>query len=294
MSPRVDRRVGQMRGPLIGSSVLHVLLMLLTILGLPRLTRAPPLVEQVVPVNLVQIGEKTAAPSPADVAPLPQEKAAEVSEAAPAEAVPVVQTPPPQAAQHRAEEKSAPDLLTTTQPEQKREISRPVKAPKPDLVPGAKLRRQPLPADDLSARLERLARLRQPAPPMAPNPRQQKGAGASNLTATSPNTASARDAIYGVKDFIRAQVERRWSLDGKMLKGGDWVVAIHIVLSPDGRVSRAEIVDDPRYRSDSGYRDFALSARNAVLLSSPLTVPPGEYDIAKDIVLDFHLKQVLQ
>jgi len=151
-----------------------------------------------------------------------------------------------------------------------------------------------VPADDLAARLERLARLRQPAPPMPPNPRRQDGSGASNLTASSADAARARDAAYAVKDFIRAQVERRWNLNVTAPKGGDWVVAIHILLRPDGRVSRAEIVDTPRYRSDDAYRDFALSARNAVLLSSPLTVPAGEYDIAKDIVLDFRSKQVLQ
>jgi hypothetical protein len=31
-----------------------------------------------------------------------------------------------------------------------------------------------------------------------------------------------------------------------------------------------------------------------VLLSSPLALPPGAYSIAKDIVVDFDPKQVLQ
>ena len=52
-----------------------------------------------------------------------------------------------------------------------------------------------------------------------------------------------------------------------------WAVAIRVVLHRDGTVEKAEIVDDRRYRTDPAYRTIALSARNAVLLSSPLSLP---------------------
>jgi outer membrane biosynthesis protein TonB len=292
-APTDGQPVDRLTGGLIGSSVLHLVVVLLLVFGLRWLMQSPAQVAQMVPVDLVQLGEKTASPSSPEMAPLPQEMAREILKSEPAEAVPVAQTPPPQAALHQAEERYAPNL-PTLKPEPGREFSRPVKGPKPAALPAAKLPRQPLPADDLSTRLKRLAQLRQPESLMPPNPRRQDGSGSSNLTATSADAARARDATYGVKDFIRAQVERRWYLDGGKLKGSDWVVAIHIVLSPDGSVSRAEIVENTRYRSDSAYRDFARSARNAVLLSSPITVPPGNYNIAKDIVLDFNSKQVLQ
>jgi len=132
------------------------------------------------------------------------------------------------------------------------------------------------------------------APPMPPNPRQQNGSGESDATAASANSAAALNATYRVKDFIRAQVMRRLNTDCNALKCGDWVVAIHIVLRPDGRISTAEIVDNSHLSSDSAYRDFAISARDAVLLSSPLTLPPGAYDIAKDIVVDFSSRQVMR
>jgi outer membrane biosynthesis protein TonB len=291
MSAEADRPADQMRGPLAGSALLHVVALLLAIFGLPW--PGPP-VERVIPIDLVFLGEKTVSPPAEAVAPLPQERAPEVSELTPELAVPAEEAPPPQAARRRAEERAAPDLPAPTKPEPKPEAPRPVKSSKPDRQPAAKLRQQPLPADDLSVRLEQLARLRQPAPPMPPTPRQQKGQGSSDVTAAAITAAPGQDASYGVKDFIRAQVERRWNPDGKMLRGGDWVAQIHVVLRPDGSVERAEIVDDPRYRAESAYRDFAQSARNAVLLSSPLTVPAGEYDLAKDIVLDFHSRQVAQ
>jgi outer membrane biosynthesis protein TonB len=291
MSPEADRRADRISGPLVGSALLHVLVLLLVVFGLPW-PESP--VEQVIPIDLVFLDEKTASPPAETVATLPQERATESSELTPDQAIPAEQAPPPQAAQRRAEERAAPDLSAPTKPKPKPEAPRPVKSTKLDRQPAAKLKQQPLPADDLSVRLEQLARLRQPAPPMPPTPRQQKAPGSSDLTATATDAAPALDASYGVKDFIRAQVERRWNPDGKMLKGSDWVAAIHVLLRPDGSVERAEIVDDPHHRAESAYRDFAQSARNAVLLSSPLTVPPGEYDLAKDIVLDFHSRRVAQ
>ena len=97
-----------------------------------------------------------------------------------------------------------------------------------------------------------------------------------------------------MKDFIRAQVERRWNPGGKLSKGADWIVAVHIVLGPDGDVRRADIVGDPRHSTDDAWQDFARSARNAVLLSSPLIVSADDYDIAKDIVVDFDAREVLR
>jgi hypothetical protein len=284
----------RMKAGLIGSSVMHVLGVLVLVFGLPWLAQAPLQVAPIVPVTLVQLGDKTASPPSPTIASVPQQMATEVSKSAPAEAVPVAQTPPPLAAPRKAEERSAPEILAAMKSERKQEIPRPVKGPQPDATPAAKLLRQPSPDDDLSVQLKRLAQLRQPAPPTPSNPRQQEGSGFSNLTATSANAAPSPDATYSVKDFIRAQVERRWNVDAKTITSGDWVVDIHIVLNADGKVTLAEIVDNPRYHTDSAYRDFAFSARNAVLLSSPLILPPDQYDIAKDIIVDFNSKQVFQ
>jgi len=294
--PTTDTLMRQMTGGSIASLVLHALVALLVVFGLPWLIRAPPPVEQVlvIPVNVIVLGEKTASPAPTDLAMLPQEKAREVSKVEHAEAVPVEQDPPPQAAHHRDEDRAPPDPLTATKSEQTPKISKHLKEPKVAALPATKLPRQQTPTDDLNTRLKQLAQLKQPPAPVPPNPRQQDGSGASNVTTTSADAARARDASYSVKDFIRAQVERRWNPDRNAIKAGDWTVAIHIVLDPDGTVSRAEIVNEARYRSDKAYLDFARSARNAVLLSSPLSVPPGAYEIAKDIVVDFDPKQVLR
>ena len=293
--PAADARASRMTGGFIASLVLHALVVFLVVFGWPWLTRAPPPAKQVliIPVDVIMFGAKTAAPSSAQMAMLPQERAREVSKVDHTEAVPVEQEPPPEAAQHRAEDQAPPDPLTATKAEQTPQISKRLKEPTVAAQPATKLPRKQAPADALSTKLKQLAQLKQPPAPVPPNSRQQDGAGLSNVTATSADAARARDATYSVKDFIRAQVERRWHPDRKAL-AGNWTVAIHIVLDPDGTVSLAEIVNEARYRSDKVYMDFARSARNAVNLSSPLALPPGGYEIARDIVVDFDPRQVLQ
>ena len=79
-----------------------------------------------------------------------------------------------------------------------------------------------------------------------------------------------------MKDFIRAQVERRWNLDLATLGDHQFSVPIHVEISSGGTVIKAEIMDTAR-SNDPAYREVAVSARNAVLLSSPLSLPPGHY-----------------
>ena len=288
--PSIDvRRANRMRGGAIASSALHVSVVLLLVVGAPLLTWSPPRVAQVVPINLVLLGEQTAAPASPSVAPAPQQDAPVVSTSKPVAVVPVAQTPPPQTAQHPAAQSSAAEPAAVVRLERKPRDPRPAPGPKRDALSVAKSPQPPSPADDLSARLKQFAQLRQPEP-SAP----RVASGVSNLTATSVAAATAHDASYGVKDFIRAQVERHWNPNRNTPIRDDWVVAIHIVLTLDGSVSLAEIVDNPRYSGDRAYRDFALSARNAVFMASPLSLPPHGYAIAKGIVLDFHARQVSQ
>jgi outer membrane biosynthesis protein TonB len=274
--------------------VLHVAAILLALeLAHFGLKEAPP-TEQIVPVDLVRLADKTTAAAEASVARVPQEKAKEIAGPEPAQAVPTPEMPPPPATQDKTAEKSPPVEFTAPKPTPKPALPKSVAASRSDAVSAARLQSRPSPAADLAARLQRLAQLRQPSASVPPSPREQDGAGESNVTASNAHAARGWEATYGVKDFIRAQVERRWNLDRDAVEVAGWTVSIHIVLDPNGRVRKAEIVDDPRYSGNPGYHDFALSARNAVLLSSPLLVPPGAYDIAKDIVVDFDSRQVSQ
>lgn len=144
------------------------------------------------------------------------------------------------------------------------------------------------PRDELDSQLEALSELRQ-APT---DPRLLNGTGTSDATVAGNGAARGR-AAYSVKDYIRAQVERRWNLDMGTLGTRNFVIPIHVVLAPDGTVTEAEIVDQKRYVADAAYRFIAVSARNAILLSSPLALP-SDHEGTLELTLDLNPRDTLQ
>jgi hypothetical protein len=128
------------------------------------------------------------------------------------------------------------------------------------------------PKDEMEAKLENLSKLTQPQSGGLPSAR--------NFAATEPGeggTGEGEIGAYGVRDLVRAQVLRRWSLDLSMLGGRSFSIPIRVQLTRRGEVLGAEVVDQQRFRTDHIYHEIALSAKNAVILSSPLTLPDGRY-----------------
>jgi hypothetical protein len=145
--------------------------------------------------------------------------------------------------------------------------------PAPDALP-------PAPVDPLQRQLQALAKLRLP-----------------NSGTASPlgsNLPAGAQAGYRVEDLIRAQVLRRWNLWLDELGERELTIRIHVVLEADGTVAKAEIVDMPDRNVDAAYRSIALSARNAVLLSSPLTLPAGMTAEMRDMTLSLSTRDTLR
>jgi len=130
---------------------------------------------------------------------------------------------------------------------------------------------KPAPEDALDAKLHALARLQQPPTPLG----LAEGQGVSNLDAADGEPGDA--ATYSIRDYVLAQVLRRWTLNLARAGGQRFVIPIRVVMKRDGTIASAELVDIGRTKSDVVYRDLAVGARNAVLLSSPIALPPGDY-----------------
>jgi hypothetical protein len=141
--------------------------------------------------------------------------------------------------------------------------------------------------DDFDLKLQRLAQLRQPGMD-APLP---KGDGSSRVT---PMRGYADVGSDLVSDFIRAQVERRWSLDLAGVGNRNLSVLIRIEITGAGVVTKADIVKDSHSAADKTYQDIARSARNAVLLSSPFALPPGRYSDALELTLSLNTRDALR
>ncbi len=165
----------------------------------------------------------------------------------------------------------------------------PIPIPLSEIAP----QKKPLPPDTTTLPLHSKT-ARPPRTPAKPSPQPQSGQSTAGLAATDGNAAFGRRSTLSVKDFLRAQIERHLEFDVTALGSANFVVSIHVVLEPDGAVQTAEIVDNPRYVTDTLFHSIADSARRAALVASPLQVPPGRYDAFHDVILDINPRDVLQ
>lgn len=216
----------------------------------------PPVLLSVIPVEMVPFAEETATPAPQPNAPVQPSAGAspQVASVAPPRPAPRAQPRPA----------PVPPAAPPSTPQ-----------PAPDALPRA-------PQDALQSQLDALAKLRVP------------NASGTGTTASGSSSAPAGASGYRVEDLVRAQVQRRWNLRLDELGERELIVTIHVVLEPDGTVTKAEIVDTPRTKGDDVYRSIAISARNAVLLSSPLNLPSGMTEAMRDMTISFNTRDSLR
>jgi len=170
-------------------------------------------------------------------------------------------------------------------PAAKVEVARPhpESAPQPEGV-SPKGTREPL--DELSAKLRALAQLKTPDAvlPNADNNAVPNGGGG----------AGGGDGNYALKDFIRAQILRRWLPDLSIPGARNLPVLLRVRLLQSGVIDDVTIVDAARMHTDAPFRNMALSARDAALLASPIQLPPGHYERVTVLTIQLDPKSVLR
>lgn len=154
------------------------------------------------------------------------------------------------------------------------------RSPTPVILPRARLvhheptavapNRTRAPEDELQVQLKALSKLRRPNT----DPRLLGAQGTAAVPEQGDDDYSGGQGLYNTRDLIRAQILRRWSLDLSRLGNRNFDVLIRVLVKRDGTVLEADIVDMQRFKTDSAFRWIAISAKNAVILSSPLTLPP--------------------
>ncbi|HTT82817.1 MAG TPA: hypothetical protein VMF67_05005 [Rhizomicrobium sp.] len=146
------------------------------------------------------------------------------------------------------------------------------------------------PVDEVEAKLRGLARLREPDVPL----HALDNNATADLDATTDGAVPGDEATYSLRDYIRAQVERRWSLDIAALGNRNPAILLHVEITRNGTVTKSEIVDQARFKTDAEFRNIAISARNAVLLSSPFALPPGNYQDVMDMTLSLSPRDAIR
>jgi hypothetical protein len=141
------------------------------------------------------------------------------------------------------------------------------------------------PEDELSARLRALAQLKTPDAAL-PN--------ADNSAAPGGTGDGSGEGNYALKDFIRAQILRRWLPDLSSPGARNMPVLVRVRLLKTGVIDDVAIVDQTRFHEDKVFRNMALSARDAALLASPIAWPAGRYEKTQTLTIDLDPKAVLR
>jgi hypothetical protein len=139
--------------------------------------------------------------------------------------------------------------------------------------------------DELSAKLRAMAQLKTPDAAL-PN--------ADNNAAPEGSGDGTGEGNYALKDFIRAQILRRWLPDLAIPGARDMPVLIRIRLLKSGMIDDVTIVDQQRFHDDRVFRNMALSARDAALLASPILIPGVKYEKTQTLTINLDPKAVLR
>ncbi len=139
-----------------------------------------------------------------------------------------------------------------------------------------------------------LANVLEQAPAPEPEqPTKKKAEAAPQEASTGPQTENVSEIplTASEEDGIRGQIERNWNL-GSLAGPPDlagMLVELRLTLLPDGTVSKVELLNSG---SSPYFRQAAESAKRAVMVSSPLQLPPGKtYETMR---LRFYPEQVMQ
>ena len=158
----------------------------------------------------------------------------------------------------------------------------PESAPRPE---GVSPKGTQQPEDELSAKLRALAQLKS-ADTALPN--------ADISTMPGGGAGGDGEGNYALKDFIRAQILRRWLPDLSIPGARNMPVALRIRLLRTGIIDDVTIQDQARMHTDAVFRDMALSARDAALLASPIQIPGMRLERNQTLTIVLEPKAVLR
>ena len=268
-----------MNRSLITSSVLHVIVIIITAMSLPFLSKKAIDIPPIVSVELIQITEKTNIP----FAPKAKKTIEEVKEK---EKKLVSEQAPP-----KKVKKKKPDAVPM--PEDKVKKVEKIKDDKqnPEKIDNEVKQVSEFEKDELFD-LNNIAALID----------KSKEETAIEVNKTDKVTQDQNKNLdkaglsLSEEDALKAQIFGCWSIPLGLPYNENLLVRIRLELKPDGSVIKSEILDHARMnRPGQGfYKVLAESALRAVKLCQPLRVPSTGYERWKELQLNFDAREMLE
>lgn len=260
-----------MKGPLITSATLHIILFIVAAVGMPFIAKEPIENFNHINVEIVDISDITQTNKLAPPQKKPEEEIKEPKPEPKKKPAPELTEPEPP----KIEEKKA-------EPEPEAVKEEPKPKPKEKPKPPEKEKPKEEPKDDSSAFDSLLNDLTPEAEESARQELSQIASLGDKLT------ISERDAIG-------QQLYPCWNVPAGAKFAEDLAVEIRVFLNRDGTIRDTQILDSGRYNRDGNFRAAADSANRALRnpRCTPLKFPPDKYEQLKQFVFNFDPKDML-
>jgi outer membrane biosynthesis protein TonB len=252
------------------SAMLHLAALAVVLIGLPSRRDVLDTLPENIPVDFVVIEDQAKMPKAPE--PPPEPVAAPAPPPAAAVPLPVKPRPKPRPAKKPPQAKRPP-LLASVMPRVK---------------PRAPRR---FDTSSIAALLDTSKRERETAPPARKKTETPRPA-----TPLRRSALEAARLTASLKEAMRRQIERCWSVPAGAREAENLVVHIRVTLNPDGSLARPpEILDRARLTKpgEDFFRSAAESARRAVQKCAPLKLPRESYDIWRITELVFDPSKML-
>ncbi len=277
------------------SSALHILLVVMTALSLPFLSKKPIDIPPIVSVELIQITEKTNIPF-APKAKKIIEKAKEkekklVSEQAPPKKVKKNKTKTVLSEEiNKKIEKKNPEAVPLPEKKVKKIQTKKEKKQNPEKVDNEVKQVSEFEKKDLFDPNNIAA--------LIDKSKEEKAEVVKTNNDISQNqvrNVENSKLTLSEEDALKAQIFGCWSIPLGLPYDENLLVRIKLKLKPDGSVTKTEILDHARMNKPGQgfYKVLAESALRAVRLCQPLRVPSSGYERWKELQLNFDAREML-
>ncbi len=285
-----------MNRSIIISSVFHALLIIITAMSLPFLSKKPLDIPPIVSVELIQIAEKTNvpfAPKAKKTIEKVKEKEKLVSEQAPPKKVKKTKTKtvvsPDQ--NNKKIENQAPEAIPLPDKTVKKIKTKEEKKQNPEKVDKEVKQVSEFEKKDLFDPNNIAALIDKSKEETAEVIKKNK-----DITQDQEKNIENRGLTLSEEDALKAQIFGCWSIPLGLPYKENLLVRIKLKLKPDGSVTKTEILDHARMNEPGQgfYKVLAESALRAVKLCQPLRVPTTGYERWKELQLNFDAREMLE
>ena len=286
-----------MNRSIIISSVFHALLIFVTAMSLPFLTKKPLDVPPIVSVELIQIAEKTNipfAPKAKKIIEKVKEKEKKlVSEQAPPKKVKKTKTKtvlsPDQ--NNKKIKNETPEAIPLPEKKVKKVETKEEKKQNPEKIDEKVKQVSEFEKKDLFDPNNIAALIDKSKEESAEVLKKN-----NDISQDQERNVDNAGLTLNEEDALKAQIFGCWSIPLGLPYNENLLVRIKLKLKPDGTVIKSEILDHARMNKPGQgfYKVLAESALRAVKLCQPLRVPTTGYERWKELQLNFDAREMLE